>query len=130
LAVCHRVIDKAGEAMKKGSMYQRKAEIFTRFAEFEFPPLQDVLLVGKRAPIGPEAVRRVAEGLSPQQYEIIEVEHETIEAVVIRRDLFKLIDKEKLLEYILAEGGQIVSTTMVVKAQMNITIQVNGAIDL
>jgi hypothetical protein len=111
-------------------MYQRRAEIHIRFSEFEFPPLQDVLLVGKRAPIGPEAVRRVAEGLSPQQYEIIEVEHEAIEAVVLRRDLFKLINREKLLEYILSEGGQIVSPTMVVKAQLNITILVNGAVDL
>lgn len=110
--------------------YHRRAEIHTRFSEFEFPPLQDVLLVGKKAPVGPEAVRRVAEGLSPQQYEIVEIDHPAIDAVVIRRDLFKLIDKEKLLKYIITEGEQVVSPTMVVKAQLNITILVNGAIDL
>ncbi len=31
----------------------RKADIQMRLTEFEMPPMQDVLIVGKMAPIGP-----------------------------------------------------------------------------
>jgi len=36
---------------------KKKAEICMRLSEFEMPPMQDVLIVGKKAPIGPEAAR-------------------------------------------------------------------------
>jgi hypothetical protein len=37
----------------------KKADILIRFSEFEIPPMQDVLIVGRKAPIGPEAARRI-----------------------------------------------------------------------
>ena len=70
------------ESKKDGT---KKVEINIRFSEFEMPPMQDILLVGKRAPIGPEAARRMVDILSPEQYEIVKIEHEYIEAVVIRK---------------------------------------------
>ena len=108
----------------------RKAEINMRFSEFEMPPMQDVLIVGKMAPIGPEAARRMVDILSPEQYEIVKVEHNYVEAVVVRRSLLNMIPKEKLVSIIMEEGGKIANESMIIKAQINITLNVSKSIDL
>ncbi|MFZ5651911.1 MAG: hypothetical protein ACOY4I_13815 [Bacillota bacterium] len=118
----------AADALKREN--SRSAEVTVRLTEFEIPPMQDVLLVGKRAPIGPEAARRMIDALSPEQYEVIPVEEGPLEAIVIRKSLMKLIPKEKLIPIILDEGLQITTEHMVIKAQVKIVITVNKAIDL
>ncbi|QNB46510.1 hypothetical protein BR63_09415 [Thermanaerosceptrum fracticalcis] len=108
----------------------KKAEITMRLSEFEMPPMQDVLLVGKKAPIGPEAARRMVDILSPEQYEIIGVDHAAIEAIVIRKVLLNMLPQEKLVTLILEEGGKIANESMIIKAQVNIILQVSKSIDL
>lgn len=108
----------------------KKAEINMRFSEFEMPPMQDVLIVGKMAPIGPEAARRMVDILSPDQYDIVKVEHNYIEAIVVRRSLLNMLPKEKLISIIMEEGGKIANELMIIKAQVNITLNVSKSIDL
>ncbi len=113
-----------------GSEPLRKAEMTIRLSEFEIPPMQDALLVGKQAPIGPEAVRSMVDALSPEQYEIIRIEHQVFEAAVLKRSLLKLLPKDKLLPILLEECERVADEHAVVKAQVNIVIQVNRAVDL
>ncbi len=108
----------------------RKAEIHMRLTEFEMPPMQDVLIVGKKAPIGPEAARHMADILSPDQYEIVKVEHALVEAVVIRKSLLSMIQREKLVALILEEGEKIANEKMIIKAQLQITLQVIKSVEL
>ena len=108
----------------------KKAEITMRMSEFEVPPMQDVLIVGRRAPIGPEAARRMVDILSPEQYEIIRVEHPVIEAVVVRKALFNMLPQEKLVALLLEEGGRVANESTIVKAQINIILQISKSIDL
>ncbi|BCV21617.1 hypothetical protein [Moorella sp. Hama-1] len=108
----------------------RKADVTIKLSEFEIPPMQDILLVGKRAPIGPEAVRRMVDAVSPEQYEIVRLNHEIFEAVVVKISLLRLLPKEKLLPIVIEEGNRIANDNMVVKAQINITIQISRTVDL
>ncbi|SHF02177.1 hypothetical protein [Desulforamulus putei] len=108
----------------------RKAEITIRLSEFEVPPMQDVLIVGRKAPIGPEAARRMVDILSPEQYEIVEIEHPVIEAIVIRKSLTNMITKDRLIPLILDEGGKVANESTIIKAQLNIVLQVSKSIDL
>lgn len=108
----------------------KKAEITMRLSEFEVPPMQDVLIVGKKAPIGPEAARRMVDILSPEQYEIVEIEHPAIEAVVIRKSLMSMMDQDRLIDLILDEGGKVANESTIIKAQLNIVLQVSRSIDL
>lgn len=120
---------KAG-SHSRGSEPLRKAEMTIRLSEFEIPPMQDALLVGKKAPIGPEAVRRMVDAVSPEQYEIIRLEHQVFEAAVLKRSLLKLLPEEKLLPILLEECERVADERAVVKAQVSIVIQVNRAVDL
>ena len=108
----------------------RKAEITLRLSEFEVPPMQDVLIVGKKAPIGPEAARRMVDILSPEQYEIIEIEHPVIEAIVLRKSLINMVAKDRLVSLILEEGGKVANESTIIKAHINIVLQISKSIDL
>mgnify|MGYP000138560968 CR=1 FL=1 len=108
----------------------KKAEITMRLSEFEMPPMQDVLIVGKNAPIGPEAARRMVDILSPDQYEIIRVDDISVEAIVIRKALLNILPKDTLVNLIMEEGGKIANESMIIKAQINITLQVSKSIEL
>ena len=108
----------------------KKAEINMRFSEFEVPPMKDVLIVGKRAPIGPEAAKRMVDILSPEQYEIVRIEHECVEAIVVRKSLLNMLSKDKLISIIMEEGGKIANESMIIRAQINIILNVSKSIDL
>ncbi|MCR4436904.1 MAG: hypothetical protein QHH06_14730 [Clostridiales bacterium] len=116
--------------MSKSIHSAKKAEITMRLAEFEMPPMQDALIVGRRAPIGPEAARRMVDILSPGQYEIIKVDHPVIEALVVRKALFNMLPHEKLVALLLDEGEKVANEPTIVKAQVNIVLQVSKSIDL
>ncbi len=116
--------------MKEVNKNNRKAEINMKLSEFEMPPMQDVLFVGKKAPIGPEAARRMVEVLSPNQYEIIKVEDSIIEAIVIRKSILKMITQEKLIPIILEEGGRVANECSIIKAQIDIILHVSKSIEL
>jgi len=116
--------------MLKNVDSSKKADINMRMSEFEMPPMQDALIVGRRAPIGPEAARRMVDILSPDQYEIIRVDHPTIEAMVVRKALFNMLPQEKLVELLLDEGGKVANESTIVKVQANIVLHVSKSIDL
>lgn len=101
-----------------------------RLSEFEIPPMQDVLIIGKKAPIGSEAAKRMVNILSPDQYEIKKLEHPSIEAIVIRKSLLNMLPQDKLISLVLEEGEKIANETMIVKVQLNITIIVSKSIEV
>ena len=108
----------------------RKAEIIMRLSEFEMPPMQDVLIVGRQAPIGPEAARRMADILSPEQYDVVKLDHAKIEALVIHKSLFNFVPKDKLITLILEEGGKIANESLIVKAQLSLVLQVSKSVEV
>jgi len=108
----------------------RRAEVIMRLSEFEVPPMQDVLIIGKQAPVGPEAARRMADILSPEQYDIIRIDHPIVEALIVRKHLLNFIPKDKLISLILEEGSKIANESLIIKAQLNLVLQVSKSIDL
>jgi len=116
--------------MSKSLDSSKKAEIIMRITEFEMPPMQDALIVGRKAPIGPEAARHMVDVLSPGQYEIVKAEHEAIEAIVVRKSLFNMLPKEKLIALLMEEGSKVANESTIVKAQVNIVLHVSKSIDL
>lgn len=108
----------------------RKAELQMRFSEFDIPPIQDFLLIGRRAPIGPEAVRRMVDALAPGQYEIIMLKDTHIEAVAVKTTLFNLIPRDLLLDTILSEANKISDERSLVKAKLDITISITKEVGI
>lgn len=116
--------------MKEHTYYSRKATLALKLSEFEVPPMQDLLIIGKRAPIGPEAVRRMADALSPDQFTIIRLDHPAVEAVLLRKSLLQLLDQEIILKVILEEADRFLNDTMVLRSELKISISVQREVHL
>lgn len=110
--------------------YSRRAMLSLKFSEFEMPPMQDLLIIGRRAPIGPEAVRRMAEALSPEQFSIIKIEHPKIEAVLVRNSLLQMLDEQVLLGIILEETESMISDSMVIRSELKVEVSVHREVDM
>jgi len=117
-------------ANRDKSPTNRKADIHIHFSEFDLPPMQDVMLIGRRAPIGPEAVRRMVDALAPGQYEVILVNHDFIEAVAVKTTWFNWISREKLINTIVEEANKITDEKSLVKAKLAITVSVFKEVEL
>lgn len=109
---------------RKKGFGNRKAELQIRFSEFDLPPIQDLLIIGRRAPIGPEAVRRMIDALAPGQYEVIIIKETHIEAVAVRTTLFNLMSRDTLLNTILEEANKLTSEESLLKAKLDVTISI------
>lgn len=108
----------------------RKADLQIRFSNFDLPPMQDVLLIGRRAPIGPEAVRKMVEAVAPGQYEVIPVEDNHIEAVAVKTNIFCWISRDVLIKTLLDEGSKLTNEKSLVKAKLDISISVHKEVDI
>ncbi|MFI8710841.1 hypothetical protein [Brevibacillus brevis] len=112
------------------SVYSRKATLSLKISEFEVPPMQDLLIIGRKAPIGPEAVRRMADALSPEQFTLIKMNHPKIEAVLLRNTLLQMIDEKLLMKIILEEAERMISDSMVLRSELKIALSVQREVDL
>jgi hypothetical protein len=111
------------------SYYSRKAKLSLKITEFEVPPMQDLLILGKNAPIGPEAVRRMAQALSPEQFIIIKIDHPKVDAILIRKSLVQMLDQDVLMAIILEEAERMISDNMVLRSELKIEVSVQREID-
>ena len=114
----------------KEKNYSRKATLSLQISEFEVPPMQDLLIIGKRAPIGPEAVRRMAEALSPEQFTLIKLDHPKIEAVLLRTSLMEMMDRQLLVNILLEEAERLISDSMVLRSELKIAVTVQREVEL
>ncbi|PYI50962.1 MULTISPECIES: hypothetical protein [Paenibacillus] len=110
--------------------YFRKATLSLKISEFEVPPMQDLLIIGKKAPIGPEAVKRMAQALSPEQFTIVKLEHAKIEAVLIRNSLLQMLDERLLMQIIMEEADRLISDNMVLRSELKISVSVQREVEL
>jgi hypothetical protein len=76
-----------------------------QFQEFKIPPVRDALVLGKKAPIGCEAVRRSLTLLHVAPFEHIELSGDNADPVVgdilVRQSVLNKIPREKLIRLIL-----------------------------
>lgn len=116
--------------MEHPTYYSKRASLSFSISEFEVPPMQDLLVIGKKAPIGPEAVKRMAEVLSPEQFSIIRLDHPRVEAVLLKKNLLEMIDQKVLTGIILEEISQFVNDSMVLRGKINISISIQREVEL
>lgn len=109
---------------------RRKAEVHLKLSEFEIPPMRDILVIGKRAPIGIEAAKRMASAVSPKRFIIIPVNDKTIEAIMLREALLQLVPKKRLISMVTEEAGKIMQKEDVIKVDIDVDISVKRIIEL
>jgi len=102
----------------------RTITLHATFTQFSLPPVRDALIVGKRALIGPKALFRSLEVLLKGQFELIPVEHPTVEAIIVRKSDLRKLTKDRLVPILLEEAGKIMDETDCLRVEIGISVSV------
>lgn len=95
---------------------------------FQVPPCGDGLVVGNEASIGAKGALRMLESVARGKYELIELEHEFIEAILLRKELFLRVDRETLVDTITEEVSQIMGPESLVSLKCDITVRITRSL--
>jgi hypothetical protein len=94
-----------------------------RVTEFRIPPVHDVLIVGREAPVGCEAMRRALALISHEPYEVLEPEDEVIGGILVRAILLRRLPPEKLRTFLLQHAKPVMQPRDVL--HMNLEVEVH-----
>lgn len=95
---------------------------------FEIPPAGDILVLGKRCPIGPQAAKRMLDTVAPDQFEIVQPEDDLISDIFVKKHLFLRADKEPLIKAIIEEAKAIMGPQCMIRMTCDITVRVKRGI--
>ena len=109
------------------SITQRKAYISARVDEYIVPPIKDMLVLGKDAPIGCIAMRRALELLVKTPFEHIEIEgDDTIGDILVRKPLLRRLPREGLIQHVLANIKPLMGPEEVLHVELGVTVTLDG----
>jgi|SRR5678816_1334161 hypothetical protein len=105
------------------SQLKRHVNVSLRMTRFELPPVESALVVGRKAPIGSNALEKALAEIMPGTFRRIEVEHPIIEAVIIREAQSRRISEDGLVRLLVrhAEGMMDETEALRVTAELVIT---------
>ena len=109
--------------MKKNERV-KKETISMELSTFEIPPAGDVLVLGKRSPMGSQAAKRMLDSVAPDQFELVQPEDNLIEAILIKKCLFARTAKELLIKAIVEESKLIMDSQCMLRIKCELTIKV------
>lgn len=75
-----------------------QVSITMSFEPVRIPPFEDILILSKKSPHGMHGMMKCMNLLAPDDFDLIEIEHDAVEAVMISRRLQKRISKEKIID--------------------------------
>lgn len=110
--------------MAGASGASRRVQLELTLTEYELPPSFDMLLLGRRAPVGPEGLRRMLEAVAPDRYDVLHLPGGLLEAVAIRRTLLRLVSAEQLTELMQREFERISDDAGIVAARVATHLEV------
>jgi hypothetical protein len=110
---------------RKVSTVNRKANLIMRFSEFQLPPIQDALIIGKRTSVGVNGITRAFQEMSPGIFKLIKVDHPIIEAILVKKsDLRKLPEKE-FIPRLIEQSEKVMDETTSLHVSISIDIIVS-----
>ncbi len=93
-----------------------------RIEEIKLPPFDEILILGKKSHHGKMGILKSFELLAPNGFELVEVDHEFVQAVFINRRIIKKISRESVLKILEERVFPYISEGELLKVDLKITI--------
>ncbi|MBF0298525.1 MAG: hypothetical protein HQK51_07375 [Oligoflexia bacterium] len=113
--------------MKTGTRFSIDLE----YEEVSLPPFKDILVITKKCPQGKIGITNCLNLITADEFEFIEVEHDTVEMVIVNKKIIKKVKKEILLNlleervFAYTSKGEIVKVNLKIKTMSdNVIIEV------
>ncbi len=106
----------------------RKVYLDMEISVFNVPPCGDVLVLAKHAPVGPKAAQKMMDTICPELFELVEIDDDIVEALIVKRQLFLMADKQSIVNAVLEETKTFMAPQLMVKVDLDIKIMVSKSI--
>jgi len=98
-----------------------RVSIKLAISEFELPPIQDALIIGRAAPIGAEAAKRMMDAIAPEEFAVLPVDDELAEAIVIRQSLLRTVPPDLLIGTLLEHARGLIRHRPLLKVRVDVS---------
>jgi len=102
-----------------------KYSIRLNFEEIKLPPFQDILVLGKNSPQGRIGLSKSFELLIPNGFEVIEIDHDKVEAVFINKRILTKMSKEQIIKILMNKVFPFISDGEILRVEFKINVSFN-----
>ncbi len=92
------------------------------FEEICLPPFEDILILGRKCPQGKIGLSKSFELLTPNEFEVFEIESQVIEAVFINKRILRKIDRKYVLQILEEKVFPYVSESEILKVDFKLRV--------
>lgn len=103
-----------------------KYNISLSFQEIKLPPFEEILVLGKDAPHGKFGISKSFDLLLPNGFEIIDIEHESVEAIFVNKRILAKLPQDKLIKILQDKVFPFVSVGELLRVDLKVTISYNS----
>jgi hypothetical protein len=101
---------------------KRHVTVSLRITRFELPPVATALVVGRKSPIGSNALEKALAEIMPGAFCRVEVEHPVIEAVIMRETIARQISRDKLIQLFVRHAEDMMDETEALRVACDLVI--------
>ncbi|MFQ5698677.1 MAG: hypothetical protein ACE5IL_10390 [Myxococcota bacterium] len=93
-----------------------------RVTEYGVPPIHDVLVLGRGAPIGCAAIRKAVDLLVAHDFDHFEIDDPVVSDVITRSALLRRIPRQKLVDFILRRIKPLMDQTEIMHLDVEVEV--------
>lgn len=109
---------------------RNRIHLTMEITRFRLPPVESALVIGKRAGIGPKAMQKALSEMMPEVFVLVEVEHPTIEALLVRAAHLRRVPQDRLVPLILRNCENLMDDTDMLHFELEIRVRTTEEIEL
>jgi hypothetical protein len=131
---CGKFPHLAGSELARGLIGgeggKTRVDLRIRLAHFHLPPVESALAIGKKAPIGANAMSKALEEILPSTFKKIDVEHPVIEAIILRAAHLQIVPKERLVALLIKHAEAFMSDSEILHVDIRVQVNVAESLEL
>ena len=107
-----------------------RIDLNLRLSRFRLPPVESALAIGRRAVIGSNAMAKALEEMLPDQFLKIEIEHDVIEAIIVRKVHLTRVPQERLVPILLRHAERFMADTDTLHFDIGLEVSVSESLEI
>ncbi|MBF0295224.1 MAG: hypothetical protein HQL96_08535 [Magnetococcales bacterium] len=109
--------------MTVGNKDGRGYTVSMEFETISLPPFRDILVLARKCPVGMIGLSKCMGLMAPDGFDLVEVEHEVVEAILVSKQLIKRFPLQKILDILKEKVFPFVSHGETIRIQFHVKIQ-------
>lgn len=95
-----------------------------RVSQFDVPPVNDGLVIGRESPIGFSAISKALNLLVADNFETVEMEDEVVGQIIVRRSILRRIPQDRLVAFIMDRVKPLMCAQEVLHLELNAEVAI------